>query len=37
MPSSRSRGTKANHGNARADVAVSKQGVSFYFAVGEAF
>ena len=28
---------KANHVNARADVAFSKQGVSFYFAVGEAF
>ncbi|HTS82902.1 MAG TPA: BamA/TamA family outer membrane protein [Myxococcaceae bacterium] len=28
---------KANHINARADVAFSKQGVSFYFAVGEAF
>ena len=28
---------KANHVNARADVAFSKQGVTFYFAVGEAF
>jgi hypothetical protein len=28
---------KANHVNARADVAFSKDGVSFYFAVGEAF
>ena len=28
---------KANHVNARADVAFSKEGVSFYFAVGEAF
>jgi Omp85 superfamily domain len=28
---------KANQVNARADVAFSKQGVSFYFAVGEAF
>ena len=28
---------KANHVNARADVAFSKHGVSFYFAVGEAF
>ena len=28
---------KANHVNARADVAFSKAGVSFYFAVGEAF
>jgi Omp85 superfamily domain len=28
---------KENHVNARADVAFSKQGVTFYFAVGEAF
>jgi hypothetical protein len=28
---------KANHVNARADVAFSKEGVTFYFAVGEAF
>jgi len=28
---------KQNHVNARADVAFSKQGVSFYLAVGEAF
>ena len=28
---------KANHVNARADVAFSKAGVTFYFAVGEAF
>ena len=28
---------KQNHVNARADVAFSKHGVSFYFAVGEAF
>ena len=28
---------KQNHINARVDVAFSKQGVSFYFAVGEAF